>query len=167
MNEMICYILVSEGVTDCSLIEVMIEKFLCFKPYDNVKSLPELFKQMIGQYPAISGELKRQDSPTFYYKDDICIAVKQANGFSNIPQRVSALIEILDKETLYEQFGGFLVFCDTDMKSKQETEAIFRKSFEENDIEYVGNALKAYEHIISCKMHFSLIMEMAQLKNCY
>lgn len=153
MSKIKCYILVSEGVTDCSFLETMIEKFLEFKPYNNIRELPEIFRQMIGQYPAMSGELMRQDSPTFYYKDNICIAVKQANGYSNIPQKISALIEILDKEDFYQQFGGFLIFCDTDMKSRKETEEFFKKAFEENDITYKSSSLKAYDHIISCKIH--------------
>ena len=66
MNKQKCFILITEGMTDCSLLEVLLEKFLYFKPYENVKELPEIFKQMIGQYPARNGMLTRQDSPTFF-----------------------------------------------------------------------------------------------------
>lgn len=148
-----CYIIISEGITDCSLLEVIIEKFLCFEPYDNVKKLPEIFKQMIGQYPALSGELKRQDSPTFFYKDNVCVAIKQANGYSNIPQRVSALTEIIEKEDFYEQFGGFLIFCDTDLKSRKDTIDTFTKAFAENEILYESDSLEVYHHTVLCKMH--------------
>lgn len=148
-----CYILISEGITDCSLLEVIIEKFLCFKPYDNVKSLPDIFKQMIGRYPTLSGDLKRQDSPTFYFKDNIRIAIKQANGYSNIPQRVSSLIEIIEKEDFYEQFGGFLIFCDTDLKTREETKDIFTKVFAENDVQYSNDKLEVYNHTIPCSIH--------------
>lgn len=96
MKEEKCFILVSEGVTDCSLLEALLEKFLCFQSYENTKELPEIFRQMIGQYPGKNGALTRQDSPTFYHKDQVSIAVKQANGYSNIPQKIVDLIEILD-----------------------------------------------------------------------
>ena len=49
MSEEKYLILVSEGITDCSLLEVLLEKFLNFWPYHNLKELPEIFKQMIGQ----------------------------------------------------------------------------------------------------------------------
>lgn len=153
MSEMKYYILISEGVTDCSLLEVIVEKFLGFQSFTNIKELPELFKQMIGTYPSYGGELRRQDSPTFYYRDNIGIAIKQANGCSNIPERIQALVEIVEKEDIYEQFGGFLVFCDTDLKCKEEILEAFENSFRQNDMSYEGEILSAYNQNMNCKVH--------------
>lgn len=153
MKEEKCFILVSEGVTDCSLLEVLLEKFLNFQPYENLKELPEIFKQMIGRYPAMNGGLIRQDSPTFYHSDQVNVAVKQANGYSNIPQKIADLIEVLDKEEFYSGFGGFLIFCDTDLKSREEIIEVFKKAFWENDIMYQNDTLTAYDHTLSCKLH--------------
>lgn len=146
-------ILVSEGVTDCSLLEVLLEKFLDFLPYHNLKDLPEIFRQMVGKYPNVNGGLNRQDSPTFYHNDQVSVAVKQANGYSNIPKKIAGLIEVLEKEDLYAGFGGFLIFCDTDLKSKEEMIEIFRKAFLENDVLYENDALNVNDHTISCKLH--------------
>lgn len=108
------YILIAEGITDCSLLEAMLEKYMQFKPYQNVIDLPVVFEKMIGQYPALTGELRKKDSPTFYHKDNIAIAVKQAGGCSKIVTQASLLTEIIDQLDAYEQFGGFLLFGDTD-----------------------------------------------------
>lgn len=95
------------------------EKYLNYVPYQNVKELPPLFVEMIGNYPARTGELKRQDSPSFYHNDRVGLAIKQANGCSNIPHKVSLLIDVIDKMDLYSEFGGFLTFCDTDLKDRE------------------------------------------------
>ena len=153
MNRRKYYIMVTEGVTDCSLIEAVLEKYLGYNPYQNVRELPSLFEAMIGIYPMRSGELKRQDSPTFYYKDSVELAVKQANGYSNIPQKISSLVEIIDKFELYDSFGGFLIFCDTDTKSKEEIKEIFKRKFEENEILFEDGFLNVYNHQIKCNMH--------------
>lgn len=147
------YILVTEGVTDCSLLEAMFEKYLGFVPFDNIKDLPALFIEMIGKYPTVSGELKRQDSPTFYYKGDSAIAIKQANGYSEIPNRISQLIENIDKLELYNEFAGFLIFCDTDLKTKKETEDLFTQCFADRGIEYRDNKLKVYANELNCFLH--------------
>lgn len=153
MNVNKYYILVTEGVTDCSLLEAIMEKYMGYKAYEMVKDLPQLFKQMIGKYPTVTGELKRQDSPTFYYKDNIGIAIKQANGYSQIPDKIGALIENIDKLDIYEEFAGFLIFCDTDLKTKDETFEIFTKRFEENNIKYENNSLTVYGNDINCWMY--------------
>ena len=69
------YVLIAEGITDSSLLEAVLEKYLCYTQYEKVDHLPELFKEMIGKYPTGKGELKRQDSPTFYYKNNVGVAV--------------------------------------------------------------------------------------------
>lgn len=147
------YILVTEGVTDCSLLEAIFEKYIGYEPFAYVKDLPPLFKEMIGQYPTSSGELKRQDSPTFYYKNDIAIAIKQANGCSEIPNRISMLIEYIEKLELYDMFAGFLIFCDTDLKNKREIENIFAQRFAEKEVEYKDNKLTAYGRDIKCNLY--------------
>lgn len=93
------YVLVAEGVTDCSFLEAILEKYLGFVQYENIKELPPLFFEMIGTYPLATGELRRQDSPTFYYRNEIGIAVKQAGGCSQIPVKVGLLANIIDKLT--------------------------------------------------------------------
>lgn len=112
MNIKKYYILIAEGVTDCSLLEAVLEQYLQFSSFAKVDELPEIFKNMIGIYPSGLGELKRTDSPMFYYKDVIGIAVKQANGCNNLAAKASALIEIIDQLDVYDQFGGFLLFGD-------------------------------------------------------
>lgn len=79
------YILIAEGITDCSFLEAVLEKYLGFSQYQNVNELPLLFQEMIGKYPAATGELQRQDSPTFFHKNGIGVAIKQAGGCSKIP----------------------------------------------------------------------------------
>ncbi len=153
MNTKKHYILITEGITDCSLLEAVLEKYLNYIPYTNIKSLPPLFYEMIGTYPTSTGDLKRQDSPTFYYKDTISIAIKQANGYSNIPTKISSLIELIDKLETYENFGGFLIFCDTDTKNQEEIKNIFIQQFTEDDILYENNYLNVYNHKIKCNFY--------------
>lgn len=62
------YILVAEGIADCSFLEAILEKYIGYRQYQNVKELPPLFFEMIGQYPTSAGNLQRQDSPTFFIK---------------------------------------------------------------------------------------------------
>lgn len=147
------YILIAEGIADCSLLEAILEKYLGFTQYQNVKELPELFRDMIGTYPASTGALRRQDSPVFYYKDTVGIAVKQAGGCSKIPVKISALAELIDKLDLFNVFGGFLVFCDTDLNTREEIKADFVKKFRENEILFEHDRLKFSEKEISCKLH--------------
>ena len=106
------YILIAEGITDCSFLEAVLEKYLAFKPFQNVRELPLLFSEMIGKYPTISGSLQRQDSPTFFYRNNIGIAIKQAGGCSKIPAQIGLLAELIDKQEVYESFGGFLIWGD-------------------------------------------------------
>ena len=151
MNKL--YILIAEGITDCSLLEAILEKYLNFIQYQNVRELPELFADMIGKYPASTGTLQRQDSPTFYYKDSIGVAVKQAGGCSKIPIKISGFVELIDQLNLYDTFGGFLVFCDTDLNTKEEIKECFAKKFLANDLLFENNFLKFSEKQIPCKLH--------------
>ena len=59
------YFIIAEGVTDCSLLEAILEKYMQYELFSNMKELPELFRKMIGKYPTEKGELKRTDSPVF------------------------------------------------------------------------------------------------------
>ncbi|MCI8593072.1 MAG: hypothetical protein HFI88_12230 [Lachnospiraceae bacterium] len=147
------YVLVAEGVTDCSFLEAILEKYLGFVQYENIKELPPLFFEMIGTYPLATGELRRQDSPTFYYRNEIGIAVKQAGGCSQIPVKVGLLANIIDKLDVYEDFGGFLIFCDTDLHTKEEIREEFKKKFLKNDILFDGKTLKFYEYQMQCKLY--------------
>lgn len=147
------YILIAEGITDCSFLEAILEQYLGFVQYQNVKELPLLFAEMIGKYPTITGELQRQDSPTFYYKDNIGVAVKQANGCSRIPIVISSLANLIDKLELYDTFDGFLIFCDTDLNSKEEIKKNFSKQFQENEIYYENDSIKLYGNQMLCKLY--------------
>ncbi len=60
-------------------------------------------------------------------KGNIDVAVKQANGCSKIPDKISLLAELMDKLESYDTFGGFLVFCDTDLNTKEEIRNDFSK----------------------------------------
>lgn len=147
------YILIAEGITDCSFLEAVLEKYLGFEPFHNVRELPLLFSEMVGKYPTISGSLQRQDSPTFYYKDSIGIAIKQAGGCSKIPAKISLLTELIDKQEAYESFGGFLIFCDTDLHTKNEIEKEFIQKFQADNISYEKGHIKLYEKEIICKLY--------------
>ncbi len=147
------YILVAEGITDCSFLEAVLERYLGYKQYQNARELPPLFFEMIGQYPASSGKLQRQDSPMFFNKDHVSVAVKQAGGCSNIPAKVSLLVELIDKLEVYDKFGGFLVFSDTDLSTKHEIISDFRKKFLENDIILEDESIKVYGRQIACGLY--------------
>lgn len=153
MNIKKYYILIAEGVTDCSLLEAILEKYLHFESFAKVDELPEVFKSMIGVYPSGLGELRRTDSPTFYHKDVIGIAVKQANGCSNLAAKASALIEIIDQLDNYDQFGGFLLFGDTDEKTEAEIKTLLMRTFKEREFDYAEDVIKAYGHTLTCKLH--------------
>ena len=153
MNIKKYYILIAEGVTDCSLLEAVLEQYLQFSSFAKVDELPEIFKNMIGIYPSGLGELKRTDSPMFYYKDVIGIAVKQANGCNNLAAKASALIEIIDQLDVYDQFGGFLLFGDTDEKTEDEIKTLLTRTFKERDFDYTGDVIKADGHELTCKLH--------------
>lgn len=147
------YILIAEGITDCSLLEAVPEKYLQFETYDNIKDLPQVFQKMIGKYPAETGELTRQDSPVFYHKNEIAIAVKQAGGCSNIAKKASLLVEVIDQLSEYEKFGGFLLFCDTDTENSESIRTKLKEEFEKEGFLYEADILEAYEQKISCKLY--------------
>ena len=147
------YILIAEGITDCSFLEAVLEKYLAFKPFQNVRELPLLFSEMIGKYPTISGSLQRQDSPTFFYRNNIGIAIKQAGGCSKIPAQIGLLAELIDKQEAYESFGGFLIFCDTDLHTKNEIEKEFIQKFQADNISYEKGHIRLYEKEIICKLY--------------
>ncbi len=44
------YFIIAEGVTDCSLLEAILEKYMQYELFSNMKELPELFRKMIGKY---------------------------------------------------------------------------------------------------------------------
>lgn len=147
------YILIAEGITDCSLLESILEKYLGFVQYKNVNELPLLFQEMIGKYPAATGELQRQDSPTFFYKDTIGVAVKQAGGCSKIPDKISLLAELIDKLESYDTFGGFLAFCDTDLDTKEEIKSDFSKKFNANEIPFEDGYIEVWGNQVICKLY--------------
>lgn len=153
MNIKKYYILIAEGVTDCSLLEAVLEQYLQFDSFTKVDELPEVFKSMIGKYPSSMGELKRTDSPMFYYKDVIGVVVKQANGCSNMAAKASALIEIIDQLDDYDQFGGFLLFGDTDEKTEAEIKTLLTRTFKEKEFDYKEDLINAYGHELACKLH--------------
>ena len=143
----------AEGITDCSLLEAILEKYLGFVQYKNVNELPLLFQEMIGKYPAAAGELQRQDSPTFFHKDAVCVAVKQAGGCSKIPEKISLFVELIDKLESYDTFGGFLVFCDTDLNTKDEFKSDFSKKLLANEIPFKNDYIEFLENQIICKLY--------------
>lgn len=86
----------------------------------------------------MTGELRRQDSPVFYHKDKIAIAVKQAGGCTKLTTQASSLVEIVDQLDSYDTFEGFLLFCDTDTENietiqKRVTEVFCQEGFEYAD----------------------------------
>lgn len=153
MNVEKYYVLIAEGITDCSLLEAILEKYLGYTQYEKVDHLPELFKDMIGKYPTGTGELKRQDSPTFYYKNNVGVAVKMAGGCSNLAKKVSSIIAIIDIRDEYKNFGGFLVFADTDTEDADHISEKLKDELEKDDLIYQDNMVIAYDHKLSCKLH--------------
>ena len=147
------YVLIAEGVTDCSLLEAVLEKYLSYKQFQNMDELPQLLRDMIGKYPSGSGELKRQDSPVFYYKDNIAVAVKMAGGCSKLANTAGNLIEVVNKLDEYKIFGGFLLFCDTDTEDAKSIRQKLIKEFEKAEFIYEGDVIKAYDQDITCKLH--------------
>lgn len=147
------YILIAEGLTDCSFLEAILEKYFGFVQYQNVRELPSLFQEMIGKYPAATGELQRQDSPTFFHRGNIGIAVKQAGGCSKIPDKISLLVELIDKLELYDIFGGFLVFCDTDLNTKEKIKENFSRKFQENEILFENDHIEVWGNQVICKSY--------------
>lgn len=147
------YILIAEGVTDCSLLEAMLEKCLGFVQYQKVSQLPVLFKEMIGKYPAATGELQRQDSPVFFHKNFVGVAVKQAGGCDKIPAKISALTELIDKLEVWDTFGGFLIFSDTDLKTREEIREDFARKFRMDGIEFINDYLRLGENQMACKLY--------------
>lgn len=153
MNVEKYYVLIAEGITDCSLLEAILEKYLDYTQYANSNQLPELFKEMIGKYPTGTGELKRQDSPMFYHKGNTHVAVKMAGGCSKLTNRVSSIIEIIDKLDVYRDFGGFLVFADTDRENSAHITKKLAEDLKKEDFVYQNDVVEAYEHEIPCKLH--------------
>lgn len=147
------YFIIAEGVTDCSLLEAILEKYMQYELFSNMKELPELFRKMIGKYPTEKGELKRTDSPVFYYKGSIGIVVKQANGCMNIASKVCAIIEVIDQLGIYDQIGGFILFEDTDERSKNEIKEKLQSELIKNGMEYTEEGIDAYNHLLNCKLY--------------
>lgn len=147
------YVLIAEGITDCSLLEAILEKYLDYTQYEKLDPLPELFKEMIGKYPTGTGELKRQDSPTFYYKNNVSVAVKMAGGCSKLAKRVSSIIEIIEIQDEYKNFGGFLLFADTDKEDAAHISKNLKDELKKEGFIYQDNMVNAYEHKLRCKLH--------------
>lgn len=147
------FILIAEGITDCSFLEAVLEKYLGFVQYQNVNELPPLFQEMIGKYPAATGELQRQDSPTFFHNGNIDVAVKQAGGCSKIPDKISSLAVLIDKLESYDSFGGFLVFCDTDLNTKEEIRNDFSKKFQAKKILFENDHIEVEDNQVTCKLY--------------
>lgn len=155
MSEEKLFVLIAEGITDCSLLEAILEKYMNYRPYNNKNDLPELFWEMVGNYPMTDGALTRGDSPTFYYKDNISVAVKQAGGCTKIAKQAALIIEIIDQMTAYEKFGGFLLFCDTDTETKEDIVQKIKKEFHSQGLNYFDNKeiVEAYGQDVCCCLH--------------
>ncbi|MCI8960053.1 MAG: hypothetical protein HFG62_13180 [Lachnospiraceae bacterium] len=147
------YILIAEGVTDCSLLEAILETCLGFVQYQKVSELPTLFREMIGKYPTATGELQRQDSPVFFHRNCVGVAVKQASGCNKIPSKIGMLAELIDKLDTYESFGGFLVFSDTDLKTKDEIREDFASKFQKDGLVFGNDYLILDGNRMVCKLY--------------
>lgn len=64
------------------------------------------------------------------------------------------MAELIDKLEVYDDFGGFLVFSDTDLSTKHEIISDFTKKFLENDIIFEDECIKVYDRWIGCKLYF-------------
>ncbi|QNU67913.1 hypothetical protein EHE19_005555 [Ruminiclostridium herbifermentans] len=148
------YIIVTEGFTDCATVESILEKFLGYTLYFKYNDLPNIFQRMVGKYPNEIGELQKKDSPSFYYKNNINLAVKQANGCSKIAKTVSNLLEILSISEILQDFKGFIIITDTDTKNKSELISYFRKEFANNNISLNGETITYENNEVQCYMNF-------------
>lgn len=148
------YIIVTEGFTDCATVESILEKFLGYSSFLRYDDLPNIFKRMVGKYPNDAGNLEKKDSPNFYYKNNINLAVKQANGSSKIADIVSYLLNIISLTEMFSYFKGFIIITDTDTKNKSQLISYFRKDFAKNNICLNDETITYENNEVQCYMHF-------------
>ncbi len=144
---MASYIIIVEGYTDCALIEAIIEKSLGFQLYKKKNEMPEIFQALVNEYPSAGGDLKRSDTPHFFYKGDKKIAVKVAGGESNIAMKVENALQAADVVEK-EDIDRFLVFVDKDRHKKlNEIEKLLKDWYQERGITFdiEKNTVSLYE----------------------
>lgn len=89
----------------------------------------------------------------FKYKNNVGVAVKMAGGCSNLAKKVSSIIAIIDIRDEYKNFGGFLLFADTDKEDAAHISKKLKDELKEEYFIYQDNMVKAYEHKLCCKLH--------------
>lgn len=147
------YIIITEGMTDSGVVESILENGLNFTTYKNKNELNELLDSMIGHYPTLTGDLMRQPSPMFYYKNDVSVAIVLSNGCTNIVTTVANHLEtIINCENV--EFSGFLIINDTDKYTEETLTQKYIGEFEKRDITFYDNTIKFEDKEYSCFFNF-------------
>lgn len=128
-------IIVTEGYTDCALVEAIIENCLGFEKCENTKQLPDGFKGLVGIYPQPNGDMKRGDTPHFFRTDQKLVMVKSAGGQTNITKAIFNCVDTANLSGIV-QLPEYIIFTDADKKHKDEINREFARKFKEIDIIY-------------------------------
>ena len=74
---------------------------------------------------------------------------------------------MIDQLGIYDQIGGFILFEDTDERSKNEIKEKLQSELIKNSMEYTEEGIDAYNHLLNLNYMYFLIKEPVRLKNCY
>lgn len=109
------YVIITEGYTDCALIEAILHKYMKFEQYQNKNDMPDCLQRQVGKYPGALGELSRDDSPHFFHQGEIAVMVKTAKGISGIGKKISDILEGVLISDDADMLKDVLIICDADL----------------------------------------------------
>jgi len=141
----IVHIIITEGYTDCALIEAVIEKGLNYKRYTNIHNMPELFQRTISPMPSPAGDIDKFDLPHFFHAEDNSVVVKVAGGVGKICSIVENYLQIYKTCDENEKIDSFIVFTDADLNSHAGIVNKFKAQYKDENIEFDGNKKIVFE----------------------
>lgn len=129
------YVIITEGYTDCALIEAILHKYMGFEQYHNKNDMPDCLQRQVGKYPGALGEMDREDMPHFFCNEQTAVMVKSAQGVSGIGKKIYDVLEGVILSNDAELLQGVLVICDADLHSAVMREKEIEQQFVDTGIE--------------------------------
>lgn len=135
------YAIIVEGRTDSAVVEAIICNSLNYRILETVDEVPALFKGLIGSYPVTKkGKIKSlrpEGFPIFAInQSDKSIIIKIANGNQNICKEIENISAALQTSDFIDEFVGFIVFIDSDLKTNEQIEHDLAKALRKLEINW-------------------------------
>lgn len=112
------YVIMTEGYTDCALVEAILNHHMGYRQYRKKGDMPGCLQKLVGEYPGLLGELEVKDTPHFYYKGEKAVVVKTAQGFTNIVRKLVLVMDALLSADDASDVKGAIIICDADLPDK-------------------------------------------------